>query len=112
MIYNQYNLDMFISNFLAVRSNFSREALTLLFEYYESIGEPIEFDPIAMCCDWSEYSDPHEALEDLCDLDEFKDGKAFYLALTYEGKALADALGFVLGVPVLWDGGTCFLVGV
>jgi hypothetical protein len=42
-------------------SNFSREARLALFEYYEQLGEDcgeIEFDPIAICCDWSEYEGP------------------------------------------------------
>lgn len=112
MIYKQYNLDMFISNFLAVRDNFSRKALTLLFDYYELVGEPIEFDPISMCCDWSEYSDPLEALEDVGGLDEFESLEAFYLTLTYEGSAPDEALEEVLGVSILWNGESCFLVGV
>ena len=38
--------------------NFSREALGLLFYYLEDLeeqtGEPIEFDVIAICCEYSE----------------------------------------------------------
>tara|TARA_R100000353_G_scaffold26000_2_gene22115 strand:- start:151 stop:504 length:354 start_codon:yes stop_codon:yes gene_type:complete len=110
MIIHWYCLDDFISDFLAVRDNFSREGLTLLFEYYDSIGEPIEFDPIAMCCDWSEYSDPLEALEEVGGLDEFESLEAFYLTLTYEGSTPAEALEEVLGTSVLWDGDKCFLI--
>ena len=40
--------------------NFTQSARVELFHYYEGlsddIGEHIEFDPIAICCDWSEYS--------------------------------------------------------
>lgn len=112
MIIYQYNLDTFISNFMAVRDNFSREGLTLLFDYYNSICEPVEFDPIAMCCDWTEYSDPLEALEEVGGLDEFESLEGFYLTCTYEGSTPAEALEEVLGRSVLWDGETCFLVGV
>ena len=43
------------------KNNFSYEGLTALFEYIEEleddIGEEIEFDMIALCCDYSEYDD-------------------------------------------------------
>ena len=46
--------------------NFSRSGLRELFdfleEYEEGTGEEIEFDPIALCCDYTEYDN----------LDEFK----------------------------------------
>ena len=47
-------------------TNFSRNGLRELFdwleEYEEDTGEEIEFDPIALCCEYTEYED----------LDEFK----------------------------------------
>ena len=46
--------------------NFSRVGLQGLFDYLEeyedSTGESIEFDPIALCCEYTEYED----------IDEFK----------------------------------------
>ena len=46
--------------------NFSRAGLQSLYdwfeEYEEDTGEEIEFDPIAICCDFTEYED----------IDEFK----------------------------------------
>ena len=48
-------------------ANFSREARRVLFEYYEDLsgdmGEDIELDPIAICCDWCEYTE-RELLRD------------------------------------------------
>jgi len=50
------------------RDQFSLEALRALFEYYEELaddcGTVIEYDPIAICCDWTEYDTPAEALEE------------------------------------------------
>ena len=47
-------------------NNFSREGLQCLFdfleEFEEGTGEEIEFDPIALCCEYTEYDN----------LDEFK----------------------------------------
>lgn len=47
-------------------NNFSRAGLIALYDfleqYEEETGEQIEFDPIALCCDYTEYED----------LDEFK----------------------------------------
>ena len=40
------------------REQFTHEALFALFEYYEELeadtGEPIEFDIVAICCEWDE----------------------------------------------------------
>jgi len=40
--------------------NFSREARRVLFEWYDSlsddVGEGIELDPIAICCEWGEFT--------------------------------------------------------
>lgn len=111
MIIYQYNLDTFISDFLAVRNDFSREGLELLFDYYNSIGHLVAFDYVKACTEWGEYSDPLEALEDVGGLDEFDNLEAFYLTCTYEGSTPAEALEEVLGVSILWDGENCFLVG-
>jgi len=44
---------------------FTRNALVALFEYLEAlaedIGEPVELDCIALCCEWSEYATAWEA---------------------------------------------------
>lgn len=37
------------------RDYFSWEACEVLLDYYDEIDENMEFDPIAICCDWSEY---------------------------------------------------------
>ena len=62
------NKNQFISWFRSsdtYKNNFSREGLSALFDYLEemeaSIGEELEFDPIALCCEYSEY----ESLNDL-----------------------------------------------
>ena len=47
------------------KNNFSYEGLSALFDYLEemeeSTGEELEFDPVALCCEYSEY----DSLEDL-----------------------------------------------
>lgn len=58
----------FLDVFRQVRPNqFSRNALVALFytleEFEEDVGEETEFDPIALCCDWTEYRDAIEAAE-------------------------------------------------
>lgn len=46
------------------RDNFSYEGAEALMEYLEQIaedtGEPIEYDPIAYCCEFAEYHDLEE----------------------------------------------------
>lgn len=63
---------MFVRGFDEIRpGQFSRAALLALFEYYDAMeqdtGEEIEFDPIAICCDWSEYDSPAQAAEEMSD---------------------------------------------
>jgi hypothetical protein len=58
------NCHEFINAFDRLRpDNFSRSALILMFEYFEEyerdIGVEIEFDPIAICCEYVEEY-PHE----------------------------------------------------
>ena len=53
--------DTFINTFdqYGRSDNFTRAARAALFEYYEQLeedlGEDIEFDCIAICCDWGEH---------------------------------------------------------
>ena len=49
------NTQSFINAFNEVcPGRFSDEALEVMFEYYE--GSEVEFDPVAICCDFSESS--------------------------------------------------------
>jgi hypothetical protein len=74
---------------------FTYDALGRLYDYLwdlgEDIGEPIEFDVIAICCEWCEYDDIHElaeyydvAVEDVIDDDEDADDDDIELALEEE----------------------------
>jgi hypothetical protein len=54
--------------------HFTYEARKALFEYYEDDPE-FEFDPLAICCDWVEYTSVLDALGEygLASLDELED---------------------------------------
>lgn len=59
----------FVTMFNQVRSeNFSDEALRALFQYHieleEELGTELEFDPIAICCEYSEFDDAIEACKE------------------------------------------------
>lgn len=63
-------------------NNFSRVGLKGLYEYLEdyedSVGEEIEFDPIALCCEYTEYNDMDDFhcdydAEEYPDLDTLQD---------------------------------------
>ena len=56
----------FIEEFQSIRpDNFSSEGLDALYDYFEDLqrdlGESIEFDPIGICCEYSEHKSPLEA---------------------------------------------------
>ena len=50
------------------KNNFSLEGAKIVQEYMDEYGEglnsPQEFDPIAWCCEFSEYKDVHEAYKE------------------------------------------------
>ena len=49
------------------KNNFSYEGLNSLFDYFEQLEEDmdnqIDFDPVAICCDYSEYENLDEIKE-------------------------------------------------
>jgi len=58
MLYQEINQADFISAFKSIRpENFSYEGLKSLYGYFEELSEDqnIEFDVIAICCDFTEY---------------------------------------------------------
>lgn len=66
------NVSKFIDQFNQVRpQQFSYEALGELFEYYEELGENVEFDPVAICCEWSEVEQGSEEHRDAVEADAY-----------------------------------------
>jgi len=68
----------FVNDFTAIRpNNFTREALYALFDYFEQLEdeteEEIEFDPIAICCDFTEYDSLREVKEAYEDIETIVD---------------------------------------
>jgi len=68
----------FVDEFQKIRpDNFSYEGLHALFDYFEElshdIGQPIEFDPIAICCDFREYESFKQCQEEYPDIVDFDD---------------------------------------
>ena len=59
------------------KDQFSYEALGAIFDYLEeysdSTGEPVEFDIVGICCDWSEAHWSDIAREYSIDLNDFAD---------------------------------------
>ena len=65
--FNQFN-DWFIKDNSNYKNNFSYEGRKALFDYLEELeddtGEKIKFDPIALCCEYSEYENIQEFWND------------------------------------------------
>ena len=71
-MYQSINKYDFARAFEQVRpDNFSRAGLSALYEYFEQleedIGNPIELDVIAFCCEYAEYESLEEFQEDYGD---------------------------------------------
>ena len=58
-------------------NNFSYEGLSALFEYLEDYeddtGEQIEFDLVALCCDFTEYENIQEIRDNYSDIESLED---------------------------------------
>ena len=60
MMFSTLGFSDFYDGFSSRRENFSYDGLRVLFDYFENLeddtGEKIEFDPIAICCEYSEFT--------------------------------------------------------
>jgi len=77
-MYSNTSRNDFIDTFTAIGradigdgngGDFTIDALHALFDYLEQwendVGEPIEFDPIGLCCQFSEYASAPHAVNDI-----------------------------------------------
>ena len=79
-MYDTVNFNQFNNWFEKQRpDNFSYEGRFALFNYLEELendtGDKIEFDPIAFCCEYSEYENFKEVQEHYDDLETLEDLK-------------------------------------
>tara|TARA_R110000796_G_scaffold128609_1_gene244247 strand:+ start:186 stop:527 length:342 start_codon:yes stop_codon:yes gene_type:complete len=90
------------------QDNFTRPALIALYEYLwdlsEDMGEDMEFDVIAICCEYSEFAnlgDLNEAFgREFADLDEVRDHTEVVEYSSYEYKTdltKTAVSGFIIG---------------
>ena len=58
------NVYDFVDKFMKIRPHaFSRPGLFALFDYLNEVDENMEFDPIAICCDFTEWDSLEEYQE-------------------------------------------------
>ncbi len=55
------------------QEQFSYDALSALYDYYEDIDENMELDVIAICCEWTEYESIDEVKENYNDIETIED---------------------------------------
>jgi hypothetical protein len=72
------NIYEFVNDFQKsqYKNNFSIQGLRALFDYFEELekdlGEELEFDIIAICCDYTEYDTVEEFKKDYAEFDNIK----------------------------------------
>jgi len=68
---------------------FSYEAKVALFNYFEQLsedlGEPIEFDVIAICCEYTEYSSFEKLQENYTEIKSLEDLQDNTTVIEFEG---------------------------
>jgi len=58
MIIQKINFSQFCDSFSdTYNNNFSYDGKRALFDYLEDSDEDVELDPVALCCDYTEYKD-------------------------------------------------------
>ena len=80
----------FTDDFMRIRPNqFSYNALQALWQYFEEYeegtGDTIEFDPIAICCDYSEFQDIKEVQKNYPDITSMKDLERETKVISFDG---------------------------
>ena len=86
----------FVDEFKKFRpDNFSYEGLHALYDYFDElshdIGQPIEFDPISICCDFMEYESFKQLQEDYDKIIDFADLEEHTTVIRLE-----DSDGFII----------------
>lgn len=70
-------------------NNFSDEGLQALFAYLEdyedSVGEELELDPIAFCCEYTEYDSFKELQENYSDIETMEELRDHTAVIEIEG---------------------------
>ncbi len=96
MIYREINDEYHFWNWLknsdSYSNNFSLEGSKAVFNYFdnlsEELGENIEFDPIAWCCEFSEYDSLQEVKKAYDDINSLEDLQGKTTVLELENKHL------------------------
>ena len=74
------------------KNQFSRAALFALFDWHEEMeqvtGKEIEFDPIAICCEWSEYASMEAVREDYPDIEDAEELREHTSVIEFDGGIL------------------------
>lgn len=89
-MYVQLTFSDFRDAFQAVRpDNFTYEGQKALFDYLtdleEQTGEEQELDVIALCCDYTEYSDLEELQTDYPDIEDMNELKDHTTVIEFDG---------------------------
>ena len=90
MIVKEVNFSIFCDSFSdSYKNNFSYEGKRALFDYLEQlsedIGENIELDTIALCCEYSEYSDMEEIKAQYPDIETIEELHEHTQVIEFEG---------------------------
>lgn len=84
------NFSQFVDSFSEqYKNNFSYEGKRALFdyleEYEESTGEELELDPIAFCCEYTEYENMKELQQSYPDIETLEELEAHTTVIPIEG---------------------------
>lgn len=81
--------------------NFSYMGLDALFDYLEEledgIGEQMEFDPVAICCEYSEYDSLEEIIEEYDSIETLEDLEMYTTVIPiYKHDGITKTGGYII----------------
>lgn len=94
-ITDEYHFWNWLKNSSGYQNNFSLEGSKAVFNYFDQLsdelGENIDFDPIAWCCEFSEYENLNEVKENYTNIETISDLQDRTTVLELEGGGLVIA---------------------
>ena len=90
-MYQTINFSQFCDSFSdSYKNNFTYSGKQALFDYLEEYekgtGEEVELDPIALCCEYTEYENFEELKKDYPNIENMEDLKDYTQVIEIEGE--------------------------
>ena len=78
-------LSRFIDGFSIRPNNFSYEGLRALYDHFDDMDGDVEYAPICICCEWTEYDTMEEAIAEYDGVESAEDLRDEHYVIELDG---------------------------